>query len=940
MKVKKWKIVQNALFLGIFAGSLLGQSANDVWVEQAASTGEDIGNCITVDNSGDIIITGRYANSFKFQNVELQSQGIKDIFIAKLDTNGVLKWLNYGSGPGEDRPYGLVTDAFGNSILVGALDTEMDFSGTKLVATGGSNNDFFIAKFGPHGNLLWAKNGGSRGFDQGYDVTLSSDGDYVATGWFWGTAYFDGDSLKSRGSSDVFIVKYSPAGEMRWVRSISGKAEERAYGIAADTEGRFYVTGFTDGAITSGDKSTEYDTSNASEIFLAAFKNTGEPLWVRTLGSHSSDRAFSVAVDLQGNPLVTGRFGTTIEQDGVSVTATGAWDVILAKYSPSGNLLWAKNYGGRDNDYAYDVTCDESGFIYLTGGFGHQAFFGNHEMHVNGQMDAFVTKLNNAGDVIWAASFGGAENDLGWSAVASPEGSVYCTGSFRGISFFGKNQLTAKGSSDIYIAKLCEPKLEGMIAPVVVESALVTQEFEVSVVLDSVTNLYEARFELLFSEKNQIELAGDIATSLVPGSFLGEDPYLSGTILDENKGINIVVRTRDAVNGATGFGEIVKVKCRSLSTTPFDTDVQYTLSNLFAKDVHGNPIYLRSANDSIRFVGLPVWPGDTNDDGLVDESDVLRLGQFWGKSGYARLSEDIEWGAKKAVPWENLKITYADADGNGIVGQADLLAIGHNWMKDRESAAGSSGKRQAISFQATPAFLHTVCVIAPDKPNEIMVELHVQGAEDLFGLALGLDYGNAKGLHLLSVQPGELFQGDILSFAKDDINNKTVWLGLTQKNGTPGSKRGGVAARFLFQVSENGDGTDYTDFEIVELKANNSEGAAIQFHLEKPTIGDRAKENTSGLPTEYALLQNTPNPFNPETTINYSLPQSGIVILTIYDTLGKHVKTLTSGHKDAGYHSVKWDGRNENGAPVASGFYFYQLSTPVFKKNLKMLLLR
>ncbi|KAA3656268.1 MAG: hypothetical protein DWQ10_15770, partial [Calditrichaeota bacterium] len=131
MRKKKWKFAHAALLLSAITGFVNAQSANEVWVKQAASTGEDIGNCITVDNSGDIIITGRYANSFKFENVELQSQGVKDVFIAKMDSNGTLKWLNYGSGPGEDRPYGVTTDAFGNSILVGAIDKEMEISGTK-----------------------------------------------------------------------------------------------------------------------------------------------------------------------------------------------------------------------------------------------------------------------------------------------------------------------------------------------------------------------------------------------------------------------------------------------------------------------------------------------------------------------------------------------------------------------------------------------------------------------------------------------------------------------------------------------------------------------------------------------------------------------------------------------------------------------------------------
>ncbi|KAA3662721.1 MAG: T9SS C-terminal target domain-containing protein, partial [Calditrichaeota bacterium] len=352
------------------------------------------------------------------------------------------------------------------------------------------------------------------------------------------------------------------------------------------------------------------------------------------------------------------------------------------------------------------------------------------------------------------------------------------------------------------------------------------------------------------------------------------------------------------------------------------------------------PIYLRTASDSIRLVGLPVWPGDTNNDAIVDEADVIRLGQFWSKSGYARQNDDVSWSMKKAVPWEQLKITYADADGNGAVGQSDIRVIGLNWLNTCDGTIATTGKRRAVVTQASPAFLNPVCVTTPDKPNEVMLELRAQGATDLFGISLGLQYGQLDGLRLLSAQPGELFQGDVLNVIKNEPETKTVWLGLSRKQGSAGSQRAGVVARFLFQKVETRGAFGGTDFRIVELGANDSQGNNIRFHLEKPTIGESLVDDASDMPKEYALMQNSPNPFNPETTINYSLPQAGIILLTIYDTLGKHVRTLQAGHMEAGFHSVNWDGKNEMGSPVASGFYFYQLSTSVFKKNMKMLLLR
>jgi hypothetical protein len=83
----------------------------------------------------------------------------------------------------------------------------------------------------------------------------------------------------------------------------------------------------------------------------------------------------------------------------------------------------------------------------------------------------------------------------------------------------------------------------------------------------------------------------------------------------------------------------------------------------------------------------------------------------------------------------------------------------------------------------------------------------------------------------------------------------------------------------------------------------------------------------TAVPTEFELAQNYPNPFNPSTTIRYALPYPAMVTLTIYDINGREVSRLIANSaKEAGYHSINWDGRNETGNPAASGFYFYSIS--------------
>ena len=94
------------------------------------------------------------------------------------------------------------------------------------------------------------------------------------------------------------------------------------------------------------------------------------------------------------------------------------------------------------------------------------------------------------------------------------------------------------------------------------------------------------------------------------------------------------------------------------------------------------------------------------------------------------------------------------------------------------------------------------------------------------------------------------------------------------------------------------------------------------------------------VPTEFALHNNYPNPFNPITTINYDLPQDGSVRLIIYDVMGREVTRLVNGFTPAGYHSVRWDARNKMGENVSAGVYFYHLQSGAFVKTQKMVLLK
>ena len=111
-------------------------------------------------------------------------------------------------------------------------------------------------------------------------------------------------------------------------------------------------------------------------------------------------------------------------------------------------------------------------------------------------------------------------------------------------------------------------------------------------------------------------------------------------------------------------------------------------------------------------------------------------------------------------------------------------------------------------------------------------------------------------------------------------------------------------------------------------------------------VGEFVLQNTSLsideeiIPEAFVLHQNYPNPFNPVTSLRYDLPEDGLVNITIYDMMGRIVKTLVNGSQTAGYRSIQWNTANDNNEPVSAGLYLYTIQAGDFRQTKKMVLLK
>ena len=212
---------------------------------------------------------------------------------------------------------------------------------------------------------------------------------------------------------------------------------------------------------------------DSTKLFLIVFvlffqKNISSQSfeWAHALGSNEIDHINAHTTDQNGNIYITGSFKGTVDFDpgnGTNnLTAVGESDVFIQKLDPSGNLLWVKSIGGSNFDSGLDLTTDVNGNVFTTGTFKGTVDFdpgnGVQNLTSNGQYDVFIQKLNSAGNLEWAKSFGGSNFDYGRSIEVDPFSNIYITGSYRNTVDFdpgnGTYNLTSAGGEDIYVLKL------------------------------------------------------------------------------------------------------------------------------------------------------------------------------------------------------------------------------------------------------------------------------------------------------------------------------------------------------------------------------------------------------------------------------------------------------------------------------------------------------
>lgn len=562
------------IFTALVTMSLNFQITYAQWVQRynGPGNGEDEGKSIVLDDSGNVYTAG---SSFGIGTGD-------DYAIIKYNSSGIQQWVQRYNGPGNstDQASSIAVDRFGNVYVTG------------YSIGNGSNFDYATVKYNSSGDQQWVQryNGPADYVDIPRSVKLDSSGNVYVTGECYDINH-----------SDCITLKYNSVGDLLWVRIFNrnDNYDDASFSLSVDGSGNVYITGYSHG-------------NSGEDIITIKYNTSGTQQWVRLYNGPANwtDIGYSIAVDESGNVYVAGN----------SMNNGTADDCVILKYNSYGVQQWVKRYNGPGNysDAALFIAIDSFSNIYVTGyswGIGTGAGIitikydlngnslwvrryesgsgtalaldGSGNVYVSGSSTGFspksditILKYNSSGLLQWIQSYDGPANgdDIAFSMAVDNSGNTYITGRSEGI----------ETGNDCATIKFLQPIATTLSIRLFIEGFYSLQTDKM--VIDTVT-IYSRNgnppFSIIDSAKSVLDSSGNGILNF------------SNNII----GNYIVVKHRNSIE--TWSSQMIMFHGNQIS-------YDFTTG---ANKAYGNNLVLKGSKYCI-------YSGDTNQDGIIDGSDI------------------------------------------------------------------------------------------------------------------------------------------------------------------------------------------------------------------------------------------------------------------------------------------------------------------------------
>jgi len=318
-----------------------------------------------------------------------------NFWLIKTDSAGTVQWNQTYGGANDDIGYSVVQTSDGGYAIAG-----------ETLSYGAGGTDVWLVKTDSTGVAQWNQTYGGTNDDYGRSVVQTSDGGYAITGW---------TQSYGAGSGDSWLIKTDAAGTAQWNQTYGGTSVDQGFSVIQTIDGGYAIAGYT-----------ESYGSGGIDVWLVKTDGSGTAQWNQTYGGSSSDFGYSVVQTIDGGYAVA---GTTLSY------GAGSEDSWLVKTDSTGAVQWNQTYG--------DIM-DDAGFSVVETTDGGYAIAGITNSYGAGNYDFWLVKTDGSGTAQWNQTYGGTNDDIGWSVVETGDG---------GYAIAGYTASYGAGGNDVWLVK-------------------------------------------------------------------------------------------------------------------------------------------------------------------------------------------------------------------------------------------------------------------------------------------------------------------------------------------------------------------------------------------------------------------------------------------------------------------------------------------------------
>jgi len=803
-----------------------------------------------------------------------------------------------------------------------AEDAGLTSNGGFIIAgytASGSSSNFYLVKFNENSEVEWDRTFTNSTVDKAMSVCENVSGGYAILG-----------TTDAGGTTDLLLIKTDTLGVEQWRQTygITG-VNDLAGEVKQTSDGGYILVG------SSGPNTTDWD------VYLVKVTSSGVLSWSQRLGAADvNEYGYAVEQLSDGSYVISGE-----------TNVNGLADALMMKASNIGIEVWSSTFGGPGVDVGYDVAIDDDG-DYLMGG--------KTSSYSLGGQDFYIVKANPSGEMVWSTNFGGTATDEAVSVSPTLDG---------GYLLGGTTASYGAGNSDFYMVKFVDPPpgVPVLLIPVNSKTWYISSTTHVTldwgdvptatqyeVVLD---NNYD--FSSPISDVDNLIVSTWLTPSLGFGTYYwkvraynetGWGPWSEIRHFHLYKYYDPSCPVLFAYDGQE-FREENPLLTASELSGYVDIVTDYYVVNTPVTPVDGQVQFqLREMEDEITYLhGLELI--------TVDHSNETRIA--CGVDG------QISAYRETIAP-----LSAVDQDGQDCL--SDLVAVDGKYFK-ATGAGHLIVTFPNLGLAETGYQMESVQKPKPCTPEDLedIIDLKVlpEMVEQGGDLKIEMLDANGNWVELPAIPSRDQATEEVVfTDLASGIEDEVITLRLSWQERYTTDAIGQIVPADELPIITN---IPVNSYQVTAAKSNPQAWAGFgsgqplvmtkgdvfdfNFAVDSPSGGDMERTyiiravgryqpdysvSAGIVPKQYQLYDNYPNPFNPSTTIKYDLPEAAEVRIEVFNVLGQRVATLVDGWEQAGQHQLIWDSKDDAGQPVASGMYFYRLTTGKFTDSRKMMLLK